>query len=137
VGTSTEYLVFGPEIKRMVVDGCETIVRSTALPISSCGTGKDASQPMGRAPPCSLMGWSALMTAVAGCRCADGFGRPGRMDGRGSHGGTGGLVTWSVLVDVELDDVEVSGPGGLLERVAALSDPGRGTAGGTAWPGCW
>jgi len=28
-----------------------------------------------------------------------------------------------VLVDVELDDVEVSGPGGLLERLAALTDP--------------
>ena len=27
------------------------------------------------------------------------------------------------MVDVELDDVEVSGPGGLLERLGALTDP--------------
>ncbi len=32
-------------------------------------------------------------------------------------------MAWSVLVDVELDDVGVSGPGGLLERLETLSDP--------------
>src|SRR6266498_2790752 len=64
------------------------------------------------------------MTALAGCWCGDGSGRPCRMDGRGCTVGRAVLAgVGSVLVDVELDDMGVTGPGGLLERLGALTDP--------------
>src|SRR6266511_4045415 len=64
------------------------------------------------------------MTALAGCWCGDGSGRPCRMDGRGCTVGRAVLAgVGSVLVDVELDDMGLDGPGGLLERLGALTDP--------------
>ncbi len=46
------------------------------------------------------------------------------MDGRGCTVGRAVLAgVGSVLVDVELDDMGVTGPGGLLERLGALTDP--------------
>ncbi len=44
------------------------------------------------------------------------------MDGVAA-GRAGGLAARGVLVDVELDDVGVGGPGGLLEGLGVLSDP--------------
>jgi hypothetical protein len=46
---------------------------------------------------------------------------------------------WGVLVAAELrvGEIEVGGPGGLLERLGALTDPARGTGGCTGLPGWW
>src|SRR6266498_4126843 len=63
------------------------------------------------------------MTALAGCWCGESSGRPVcRMDGVAAGSGRRPWRRGSVLVDVELDDVGVSGPGGLLERLGVLSD---------------